>query len=115
MIIGGVEGRGCEMLTRSFAWQHVVMWDIILRREVQVWEIDEVLVLIGRLYDGWDRGRIDSLRWRPSSVGSFLMKSFFFFIYQILGGSVVWTFPWKAIQVTRAPTKVSFFVWCGSK
>lgn len=81
---------------------------------MQVWEIDEFLVLIGRLYDGWDRGRIEFFE-VETFISWILSDEVFFFLYQILGGSVVWTFPWKAIQVTRAPTKVSFFVWCGSK
>lgn len=37
MIIGGVEGRGCEMLTQSFAWQliGVLQWTILA--EVDMW------------------------------------------------------------------------------
>lgn len=69
------------------------MWNVGLCREVQDWEVRQLLDLLGFLY-GLRFGEVgeDSMRWEcPKSKGVF---SIFSFYHRLMGGDRV-PFPWK--------------------
>ncbi|CAL5434168.1 unnamed protein product [Camellia sinensis] len=83
-------------------------WNLHLRRNVQDWELDQLVGLLGFLYElqfGGDGE--DTLSWEgPRAKGIFLVSSF----YGMLEGGGVGVFPWKNIWAVGSPSKVAFFV-----
>jgi hypothetical protein len=49
----------------------------------------------------------DKLRWVPSHLRKFDVRSF----YKILASKEAISFPWKSIWRTKAPPRVAFFAW----
>lgn len=82
-----------------------VQWDITCW-EVQDWELEEFLELLGILYAIRNVGKGEDY-WRRTLAanGSLRVKDY----YLILAGEANYTFPRRAIWSTRAPTKVSLF------
>lgn len=93
------------------------VWNVRLRRNVQDWEQDQLVDLLGFLYglkfvgDGQD-----SLVWDcPRSKGVFTVSSFYGRLVQ--DGSaqdVARVFPWRGVWLPSSPSKVAFFVWTAS-
>ena len=53
----------------------------------------------------------DRMIWKLKSNGEFTVRSF----YEKLRGLAPMPFPWKAIWMTKAPQRVSFFVWTAAR
>ncbi|GMP86824.1 hypothetical protein CsSME_00039460 [Camellia sinensis var. sinensis] len=89
--------------------RQMFVWNVHFRRDVQDWELDQLVDLLGFLFSVKDgRDREDSLVWDCSrSKGVFSVFSF----YGMLEGRSGVVFPWKSIWATGSPSKVAFFVW----
>ncbi|GMP31028.1 hypothetical protein CsSME_00005413 [Camellia sinensis var. sinensis] len=78
-------------------------WNLHLHRNVQDWELDQLVGLLGFLYElqfGGDGE--DTLSWEGTRAkGIFLVSSF----YGMLEGGGVGVFPWKNIWAVGSPSK----------
>lgn len=85
------------------------VWNVHLRRNVQDWEQDQLLELLGFLYAlRIEEVEQDSLVWDcPRAKGKFSVSSF----YGALAHEEAVVFPWRCVWVVGTPSKVAFFVW----
>lgn len=82
-------------------------WDPKFRRNIQDWEMDDMLPFFERLYSqqvGFSRDRVV---WKGAINYLFSVKSY----YSKLSSRDNITFPWKVVWKSRAPNRVAFFVW----
>ncbi|GMP60452.1 hypothetical protein CsSME_00023316 [Camellia sinensis var. sinensis] len=80
-----------------------------LRRNVQDWEQDQLLALLGFLYELRVRELgLDALVWDcPKAKGKFSVSSF----YNVLVHEEVVVSLWRCVWVSGTSSKVAFFVW----
>nr|XP_009789470.1 PREDICTED: uncharacterized protein LOC104237089 [Nicotiana sylvestris] len=85
-------------------------WEVLFRRNIQDWEIEEVLDLLGRLANCTvSIQHTDNLRWGTSKEGAYTVKAGYNKLCAL--NEVIDMWPWKLIWKTKMPTKVSCFAW----
>jgi hypothetical protein len=86
----------------------VVTWLLDFIRHVQDWELESVNLLLELLYSSSAKGfGEDRMCWRGGSKGGFQVKAY----YSALLSQSGLHWPWKSIWKSKAPPRVSFFVW----
>ncbi|XP_028127279.1 uncharacterized protein LOC114323799 [Camellia sinensis] len=93
------------------------VWNVQLRRDVQDWELDQLVDLLGFLYDlHLGQADNDALVWDcPRAKGIFTVSSFYGALVEdkcVFHGTLVYL--WKSVWVPGTPSKVAFFVWTAS-
>ncbi|XP_075081030.1 uncharacterized protein LOC142166245 [Nicotiana tabacum] len=90
-------------------WE-VNSWNPSLRRNLNDWEFDDLVALLGSLHNSSTitPGR-DKLRWGSSRSGAYSVRA----SYQTLSfrKEMIDQLPWKLIWRTKMPPKVSVFCW----
>ncbi|XP_028069530.1 uncharacterized protein LOC114272060 [Camellia sinensis] len=94
--------------------RQLMVWNVQLRRDVQDWELDQLVDLLSFLYGlhlGWTDQ--DSLVWDcPRAKGIFIVSSFYGALVQDkYVFDVTMVYLWKSVWVPGTPSKVAFFVW----
>ncbi|XP_028067083.1 uncharacterized protein LOC114269911 [Camellia sinensis] len=93
------------------------VWNVQLRRNVQDWEQDQLVELLGFLYGLKFVGNgQDSLVWDcPRSKGIFTLSFFYRRLVQDgFAQDVARVYPWRGVWLSGLPSKVAFFVWTAS-
>jgi hypothetical protein len=87
----------------------IIQWlHLSFIRLVHDWKVDVLASFYTLLYSHkMRREREDKIWWVPSRKGKFDVRSF----YKILTHNETICFPWRSIWRTKAPSRVTFFVW----
>lgn len=84
------------------------IWSLRLRRDLNDWEVEELLNLLGILGNLKPySNRSDSWRWNLNQKGLFTSKSFYIEL-----ADISWTvFPYKGIWISFVLFRITFFIW----
>ena len=86
----------------------VIHWNVMFIRPVHDWEIEAVLQFFELLYSQQIKHRgVNKICWIPLKRKNFEVKSY----YQVMVNSAPIVGPWKSIWKSKAPLRVTFFVW----
>ncbi len=98
----------------TWVWDVVVThglnihWDVCFIREFQDWELESITLFMDLLYSMEIRhNEADIMCWQSSSRKIFEVNSF----YKLLQSGTDQSFPWRVVWKSKAPSKVSFFIW----
>ena len=85
-----------------------ILWNLDFVRAAQDWEFESIASFLDRLYSTKVKGiGADVMLWFHSPQNGFMVRSFYRHLVRIGGCS----FPWKSIWKSKAPPRVSFFIW----
>ncbi|XP_042977702.1 uncharacterized protein LOC122308443 isoform X1 [Carya illinoinensis] len=104
-LVGNQQVAVSEVLCRA---DGVVHRNVILTRNAQDWELDEIAGFFSFLHSVklGANGR-DCMLWKHSGSNKFSVNSF----YKVLTAQQHISFPWKSIWKVCVPSKVAFFSW----
>jgi hypothetical protein len=102
--------KDATMATNMDLSSGTFQWNIRFIRLIHDWEVD-TLASYSLLYSLRSRKKgEDKLWWTLSRKQTFDVRSF----YKIIAFKNNYSFPWKSIWRTKAPSKVAFFIWLAS-
>ncbi|XP_019234325.1 PREDICTED: uncharacterized protein LOC109214820 [Nicotiana attenuata] len=85
-------------------------WNTLFRRNVNDWELEELLTLLARLEECMlDTQSADRLKWGNSKEGIYSVKAGYTHLHA--QNDLINNWPWKLIWRTKLPTKVICFTW----
>uniref|UniRef100_A0A7N2R8B3 Reticulon-like protein n=1 Tax=Quercus lobata TaxID=97700 RepID=A0A7N2R8B3_QUELO len=85
-----------------------IFWDLQFRRLVNDQESQSLDSCLGLIYSTKVRGvGSDKFSWKPASSRGFLVSGY----YHSLSPSIVSSFPWKLLWLSKVPPRVAFFSW----